>query len=61
LACGCWSQTCRWRTLDEAYRTAHRELWPLFVGLWAPTFLILAQIFEARARDARDTRARLAM
>ena len=55
-----WGPDLSAAALDSAERAAHKERWGLFVGLWAPTFLILSQILEARVKDCRETLARLA-
>lgn len=54
-----WGPDVSTAALDTAERAAHKERWGLFVGLWAPTFLILSQILETRVREARETLARL--
>jgi hypothetical protein len=59
IALWAWGPELSSTTLEGFDRSAHKERWGIFVGLWAPTFLILSQILEARVRDCRATLAEM--
>jgi hypothetical protein len=41
------------RAAQSSLIAAHKERWGIFVGLWAPTFLILSQVLESRFNECR--------
>ena len=41
------------RAAQSSLIAAHKERWGIFVGLWAPTFLILSHLLESRCNESR--------
>lgn len=52
-----WGPELSATTIDTVDRDAHKERWGIFVGLWAPTFLILSQILRTCDRECRDAKS----